>query len=71
MNLLSWITEHWKQIGEAIEVIGANIYAFYAFICNHGGLIPMWNSFIGEKGTVSTASPDKPTLLTVPQTKTN
>ena len=68
-TLLTYISEHWKQILEALDAAVANAYAFYAFICNHGGIIPMWNSFIGQKGTMSTASPDPtPTQTEKPKT---
>lgn len=52
MNTLIYISEHWKQIGEGLEVVGANVYAIYAFVSNHGGYRSMWANFRGPKETM-------------------
>lgn len=51
MKTLQYISENWKQILEGTEAVGANLYAFYAFVSNHGGCVTMWANFRGPKQT--------------------
>jgi hypothetical protein len=58
-QILTEAEAHWEQIT-------ASTIAAYSFVIAHGGLIPMWNKFIGKTPSTTTVMSGATTTQTAP-----